>query len=69
LSEWTHEFFLSFLFPAELIDNAGPEETKNLAGKNVLRLIQIRLVMLSVKEILLPCQAKLAADTALRICA
>jgi hypothetical protein len=35
-------FFLSFV-PAQVDrDIAGPEEAKNLAGKNVLRLIQIR---------------------------
>jgi hypothetical protein len=40
------------LFPAELHSGiAGPEETKNPAGVKVLRLIQIRLAMLSLAKI------------------
>ena len=43
---------LSFFSPAELLfEIAGPEATKDLAGKNVLRLIQIRLTMPSLAKI------------------
>ena len=43
---------LSFFFPAALILRfAGPEGAKNLAGQNVLRLIQIRLTASSLDKI------------------
>jgi hypothetical protein len=46
-----------FPFPAELsLTIAGPEETKNLAGRNVLRLIQIRIATSSLEEISSGCQ-------------
>jgi hypothetical protein len=49
---------LPFFFP-RYIDSAiaGPEGAKNLAGKNVLRLIQIRLTTSSVEKITPACQA------------
>jgi hypothetical protein len=34
-----------------LSEFAGPEEAKNLTGGEVLRLIQIRLAMLSIQKI------------------
>jgi hypothetical protein len=51
-------FGCSFLSPAVLILRfAGPEETKNQrGGGTVLRLIQIRLAMLSFEKISLACQ-------------
>jgi hypothetical protein len=53
-----NEFMLFLLFPAKLLFGiAGPEEAKNLAGENVLRLIQIRLTTSSFEEISLGCQA------------
>jgi hypothetical protein len=49
---------LPFFSPATLILRiAGPEGAKNLAGKNVLRLIQIRLTTSSVEKITPACQA------------
>jgi hypothetical protein len=46
-----------FFFPAPLILKvAGQEEAKNLAGENVLRLIQIRLTTSSLQEITPACQ-------------
>jgi hypothetical protein len=40
-----------FFFPAELLFVvAGPEETKNPAGANILRLIRIRLATASLKK-------------------
>ena len=46
-----------FFVPAALILKvAGPEETKNLAGRNVLRLIRIRLTTSSLEKILPVCQ-------------
>jgi hypothetical protein len=48
---------LLFFFPAPLaLVVAGPEETKNLAGKKVLRLIQIRLATASLDKITPPSQ-------------
>ena len=50
---------LSFLFlPAAALYRRleGPEEAKNLAGENVLRLIQIRLTTSSFEEIAVGCQ-------------
>jgi hypothetical protein len=48
---------ISFLVPRR-IDSAiaGPEEAKNLAGKGVLRLIQICLTALSLAKISPTCQ-------------
>jgi hypothetical protein len=40
---------------------ASPDETKNLAGENVLRLIQIRLATLSLQKISLVRQDNFAA--------
>ena len=48
---------LPFFSPLRLISAiAGPEETKNLAGQNVLRLIQIRLATSSLEKIWPECQ-------------
>jgi len=42
---------LPFFSPLRLdFGTAGPEETKNLAGQNVLRLIQIRLTTPSLEK-------------------
>jgi hypothetical protein len=44
--------FFPFFSPLRLdFWTAGPEETKNPAGKSVLRLIQIRLTTLSLEKI------------------
>ena len=44
-------------FPAELIlERADPEEAKNPAGENVLRLIRIRLATVSLAKISPTCQ-------------
>jgi hypothetical protein len=51
---------LPFFFPATLnLRFAGPEGTKNLAGENILRLIQIRLATLSLEKIPTACQPKI----------
>jgi len=50
-------FVLSFFFPAELLlESAGPEEAKNLAGEKVLRLIQIHLTTVEFEKIPPACQ-------------
>jgi hypothetical protein len=49
--QWIHDFFF-FPFPRYVdFGNAGPEKAKNLAGKTVLRLIQIRLATPSLIKI------------------
>jgi hypothetical protein len=46
--------------PAGCFGGCGPEETKNLAGGNALRLIRIRLAMPSVAKISPACQGNSA---------
>jgi hypothetical protein len=48
LNQWIHGS--SFAFPPLNSKVAGPEETKNLAGEDVLRLIQIRLATPSLEK-------------------
>jgi hypothetical protein len=50
--------FLPFPRLVGFLEFAGPEETKNPAGKKCLRLIQIRLATLSLQKILAAYQAQ-----------
>jgi hypothetical protein len=51
MKQLIHGSSFLFFFPATWISVAGPEETKNPAGKEVLRLIQIRLATPSLAKI------------------
>jgi hypothetical protein len=58
VKQWAHTVLPFFLLPPGCIDSliSRPDEAKDPAGEDVLRLIQIRLTTWSFEEISLGCQ-------------